>query len=494
MEMGGLVLDVFDDFNGATLREIWPSLEDVPAQVKEAHALSTDERAQLPDDVFALVLINGGEKQRKYACIDKGNTELSLQYFLKHAFKLPADAQKTAAENLKTACGWYGMEVPEPIEKIALGIGTAMTALTAIPIIKGTHQSIKENMGATKALEAQGAGIVTPQMRDAALGRKTAEASGTTLMPSQPSADKKVQPQLAVIPKTASVGHLIAHSAKDVPPSDNLNVEHKQQGQRLPQAGHLSPSVDVSNAAPPKLISEKKASLFALPSLGKYPLDSFQHVKRASAYFEENVRSMSPAMRHEFALNLVKRAGELDVGVSKLARKYGSEEFAPDFELKAAFDARRLELEGNEDALDLLEGVERITRQKMWKEANVLVPLPALSVVSILAEFDKVAGLNHYYDRGIPDPYYSILGFEKSAADEKEEWSEVIGNDMVTKEDLDRLVRVGAFSVKTTFGEDFQKEFLKDPVGIFQSMPLEQKKMLMRMANSTQPGSERSYY
>ena len=488
METGGLVLDVFDDFNGATLREIWPSLEDVPPQVKEAHALNSDELSKLPDDVFALVLVDGGQKMRKYACIDRGNTELSIQYFLKHAFKLPVEAQRKAAEGLKTACAWYNIEPPEGLEKIALGL---MTALTAIPVMKGTHQAIKENLGATKALEGAGAGVVTPNMRREALGQKTAEASGTTLMPSQPPSDKKVHTPLAVIAKTSSVGHLVAHGGKDVDPDDNIAVLKKEQPEKHPQAGHLSPTVDVTNFTPPHSISEKKASRYALPSLNKYPLDSYKHVKLASAYFDENVRVMSPAMRHEFAVNLVKRASEVDVAVSEDARKYGSEEFAPDYELKAAFDARRLELQGNDDALDLLAGVERVTREKLWKEGSAPMPLTPEAAVQILEEFDKVAGLNHYYDRGIPDPFYSVFGFEKTA---NEAWSEVIGNDMVTKEDLDRLARIGAFSVKTTFGEDVQKEFLKDPVGIFSSMPLEQKKMLMRMANSTQPGQERSYY
>ena len=40
--------------------------------------------------------------------------------------------------------------------------------------------------------------------------------------------------------------------------------------------------------------------------------------------------------------------------------------------------------------------------------------------------------------------------------------------------------------------ERYEREH--DPVGIFKSLPLDQKKMLARMANSTQPGAERTYY
>lgn len=488
MELSGLVLDVFDDFNGSTLREIWSSLEDVPAQVKQAHALTTEELTSLPDDVFALVLLDGAEKFRKFACIDRGNTELSVAYFLKNAFKLPKEAQQVAAENLKTACAWYDIQPPEPIEKIAIGV---MTALTALPIVKGTHQAIKENVGAMHALEGAGAGVVTPHMRDAALGRKTAEASGTTLMPDQPSPDKKPRTSLAVVDKTASIGHLIAHAGKAVPPDDNLDMMHKEQPAKHPQAGHLRPTVDVSNSTPPKMVTEKKASNFALPSQQRYPLDSYAQVKTASVYFDTYYKGFPPQSRHEFAVNLVKRASALDIPVGDIAQKYGAEDYAPEMEIKAAFDARRLELQDNEDALDLLAGVERIAREKMWKEGGTIELLPAARAAEILAEFDKVAGLNHCYDRSVPDAYFSIFGFEKNA---NEEFSEVIGNDMVTAEDLHRLAKIGAFSVKTTFGADFQEEFLKDPIGIFKSLPLDQKKMLMRMAVSTQPGAERTYY
>ena len=260
------------------------------------------------------------------------------------------------------------------------------------------------------------------------------------------------------------------------------------------EARHLHPTVDVSDKEPPKYLHEKKAANFALPAQEKYPLDSYAQVKAASAYFDTYARHMAPPMRHEYAVNLVKRASALAVRVSDTARKYGAEDFAPEAEIKAAFDARRIELH-DDDALKLLGAVEKIARFRMWKEASAEAPQPfsADEVVELLAEFDKVAGLDHHYDRTIPDPYFSIYGFEKSAADDPE-FSEVVGNENVTEEDLRRLARIAAFTIKTTFGADFQEEFLKDPVGIFKSLPLAQKKMVMRMANGTGPGQERTYY
>ena len=103
MDISGLMLDVYDDFQGSLTREIYPSADDIPETVKTAHALTSEDRDGLPDGAFALVLMNEGEKFRKYACTDPGNTTLSVEFFMKNAHKLPEEAQKTAAENLVTA-------------------------------------------------------------------------------------------------------------------------------------------------------------------------------------------------------------------------------------------------------------------------------------------------------------------------------------------------------------------------------------------------------
>lgn len=495
MQTSGLVLDVYDDFSGDILREVFPTFDAIPDTVKVAHVVTAADRAALPDDVFALVLINNGEKLRKYACVDEGNTALSVAYFLKNAHKLPLEAQKVTAENLKTACAWYDIEPHADLEKVALGFGTALAALNAAPIVQGTGQAIRENLAANRALTSQGHGIVTGQMRDEALGRKTAEVSGTALAPSQPPGTPGTAPKsLTVVNKTARVGRLVGASKgdTDVPP-DVVALPTHEQPPSFPQARVLRPTVDVTNQEPPKVLKEKKASLFALPSAEKYPLDSYAQVKAASAYFDTYSKHMPPASRREYAVNLVKRASALVIEVSDLARKYGADGFAPEEEIKAAFDMRRNELGDNPEALELLGAVERVARFRMWKEASAegTQQYDPDTVCALLMEFDKVAGLDFHYDRTIPDPYYSIYGIEKDAG---ADFSEVIGNEMVTSADLHRIAHIGAETVKITFGREFQEEFLKDPIGIFKSLPLQQKKMMMRMANSTKPGAERTFF
>jgi len=118
-KLSGLVLDVYDDPRGSVMREIFPSPETIPEVIKEAHLIVSEERASLPDDVFALVLQDEGATLRKYACIDEGNTRVNVEYFLKVAHKLPVDAAMVAADNLVVACGWYGIDPPAPLLGIA---------------------------------------------------------------------------------------------------------------------------------------------------------------------------------------------------------------------------------------------------------------------------------------------------------------------------------------------------------------------------------------
>lgn len=166
-KLSGLVLDVYDDSDGEVLRSIFPSQESVPELIKEAHFLKAEERAEIPSWVFALELVDGDVELHKFACTDPGNTALSIEYFLKTGHKLPVEAQKTAAENLITACGWYDIEAPERLEKVALGLGSlAMGAL----VLPGAAGEAKKNLA---AVEGVGGQILTPQqikMRRAQMG------------------------------------------------------------------------------------------------------------------------------------------------------------------------------------------------------------------------------------------------------------------------------------------------------------------------------------
>ena len=162
-KLSGLVLDAGDDYNGAVLRSIFPTRGDVPELIKQADAdfLRGERRDTLPDDVFALVLRDGDVTLRKYACVDAGNTALNVEYFMKTGYKLPEEAQKVAAANLCAACGWYGIEPPAELQKVAIGLGTVLQLGVLAPqAVKSTRAGIQKNLSIARA----SGGMVNPNV------------------------------------------------------------------------------------------------------------------------------------------------------------------------------------------------------------------------------------------------------------------------------------------------------------------------------------------
>lgn len=457
-KLSGLVLDIRDDFDGSVLRAIFPTEDSLPESIKSASALTSELDASLPDDLFGLVLVDDGVVLRKYACIDAGNTELSVEYFMRTGYKLPVEAQKTAAANLVTACKWYGLEPSIDLEKIALGLGTMLNVGMTAP---GALKKTKMNLAATPP----GSAVVAPSQREQLL--KGAEAAGTNLMPnSQPTATGVATK--TVIRKVAATGFIGDRGTDAGPaemPDDNMGKSTgAKQPDRLPQSTALKPHVNVAGKEAPGKLTLKSAEFLAVPSLGRYPLDSYDQVKAASQYFDEWHGRMSPEHRREYSVNMVKRAKALHIPVSPVAEKYASAGYAPDHEISAALDDRKISL--------LDEGMLTV----LDKLASARPHMSPDDFAVTLGEFDKMAGIEHLYDRHIVDPYYATFG-EKRASD-----SIAIGNDIMYVKDLKRFAKVGFNTMKTRFGEDMATEFIKDPVGIFNSMPDDQKKIIMRIA------------
>jgi RsiW-degrading membrane proteinase PrsW (M82 family) len=73
------------------------------------------------------VLVENGQKMRKYACIDAGNTALHMLYFLKVAHQLPEEAQKVASARLYHAYEMYkeAMRKEAFLAGIASAVGNA---------------------------------------------------------------------------------------------------------------------------------------------------------------------------------------------------------------------------------------------------------------------------------------------------------------------------------------------------------------------------------
>ena len=107
-------LDFYDD-KGALLRDLVDDFTTIPEFVKKAHVMNGEEDS----DLYALVLDNDGSIFKKFPTYDAGNTWISSSYFAENYEKLPEEAQKVAAANLKEACENFKIPVLSVIEKLA---------------------------------------------------------------------------------------------------------------------------------------------------------------------------------------------------------------------------------------------------------------------------------------------------------------------------------------------------------------------------------------
>jgi hypothetical protein len=294
-----------------------------------------------------------------------------------------------------------------------------------------------------------------------------------------PTASKAPVQGKAVVNKTAAgMPHLVPGHAGEhgvTGPDDHPTpLLSKEQPGSLPQMRLMHPHVDVAGKNPPTAPVEKKANAYALGS--RYPLDSYEQILAAVRYFDDYGRRFAPADRHEYCSNLMKRASAVGIPVSYGIRRYGSGELASGDEVKMAFDQRRL-LVLDDSKLALLDALEKVAMGRNAPELHTLI--------GALDEFDKQAGLDFHYDRDLMDPYFSLLGAKKEA--DAEDVSFTVGNDHTTGRSLVQLSRTSFDTISKIFGAELAKEFQKDPIGIFKSLPNEQKKVMMRM--SEQPPS-----
>lgn len=467
-KLSGLKLDVFDDSEGEIIKQLFPTANDLPELVKSAQVLTEDARGALPDDLFALVLRDGDVSLRKYACIDGGNTALNVEYFLRQHYLLPEEAVKVAADNLVTACHWYDIEPPDALKKLSSDAAPSVGRQRIWKDMEGNLSYHDDQSWATKTAEVVG----------------TSDMPTQVTKPSQPGDTRKQREgRLAPIPKTAAERFEAALAGETLERGEDMPTE--DQPKAHPQAKVMKPHVDVSGKEPPKLIEEKSASYFCMPSIGRYPIDSFGQVKTANVYFQDQYKNMAPEDRREFAENLYKRAEQLTFPVAQVVEEYGAPGFAKKAHVVNCIDVR-IELlrpygeqgdteQVKEACVDFTEKYEGLKGLHGQLEPQIF----ALT----LQELDKRAGIDALWDGDVPDPFYST--FAKTAKEVDPKDAIVIGNEYMKVDDLKTYARRGGEQLELAFGEDFIKEFQADPEAIFDSMPMDQKKIIMKMVNNS---------
>jgi hypothetical protein len=192
-----------------------------------------------------------------------------------------------------------------------------------------------------------------------------------------------------------------------------------------------------------------------------YPIDTWDRVKTAETYFlEEGVR-MDPSHRRQYAKKLAARATELGYPLHEKVAERGSETWAPPDNVEAGICARRPV--GNAAFLDDLFEKRADLNPELYAEC--------------LRRHDVGHGIDRLWGQTIPDPWESTFGIDKTA--------EVIwesGTERLTDSQLFNLAKNGMGTFTQQFTEHLGSEFVKDPKGVFDSLPEPQKKVLARMA------------
>ena len=152
-------------------------------------------------------------------------------------------------------------------------------------------------------------------------------------------------------------------------------------------------------------LAKMEKSAYALPSSKRYPLNNKENVCTAVSYFEKRASQFEPREACEFALNVVKKAGELGVDIRDTRiDKYAHlsiEDVNPDFADHIRSRKTYVEERESEKYEDLISK----------RETNGVVKTAAL-----LHDLDIQTGLYRKWGRGIEDPVLSVLCMKKEAS------------------------------------------------------------------------------
>lgn len=479
MKTAGVVFDFYDDLNGSLLKTAFPTVEELPDLVKTAHILNPEEREVLRDEAYALVMSNEGKLLRKFACVDAGNTLLSCLYFEENAQKLPEEAVKVAAQNLASFCQDFGFD-PTNFVKMSAAASRTRDSMRQPLVGDEADWAARTNLVSIRGGADSGRVIPTAnQMKTASVK----EANGDMLQYFQDHPEKlKEKQKRDAKKKTSEVhggGQTLTDDKKDNGPKsknpDMLKKNQPMQDKNTFSVGQgkgdlevnyksipkIATIVDVSGKVPVRVFEKTASKRFAIGS--SYPLDSYADVTAAVQYFDDYYTTMNPSDRHEYAVKTASRADELGIETSELLARYGSTEYSPDIDAHLA--SRKAAAPDFGPVYDAM----REKRAEVDPE----------TFVGLLQKVDEEAGLNWYYGGDVTDPYLATFGGKEKAAASEWAWE----HDPEVTADVLKSVSTREDFV-SAFDKDLTHGFAQDPVGIFESLPMDTKRVIAVMAKS----------
>lgn len=286
-------------------------------------------------------------------------------------------------------------------------------------------------------IKGDGAEVTAARERQAAL-KKSADLSGTSEMPISAKGSTHVKTAAVIAdPYVDTTGYEAHAPARDVELPDECYAMISRDGTR------------------------------------SFPLVSWDQVKTAAEFFTDQGRRLHPRTRHEFCVKVAARASELGIDTDPMLQKYGSEGYAAESDIRFAFETRRqLWRDRHDEEISLLD-------ELMTKRASLTPDVFA----EVLAKLDESTGSDAYWDKAITDPWASTFGVEKTA-----EWRWVNGADVLTEEQLRRFATTSTQFLREHFNSDLAEGIAKNPVQVFESLPLPQKQVIARLAAQQEDG------
>ncbi len=197
--------------------------------------------------------------------------------------------------------------------------------------------------------------------------------------------------------------------------------------------------------------------------LDKYPVKDAVQAKMADDYFNEYWRDFEPADRQEYCTKLASLMTKFFIKPSEKVAEYSHSQYSPHL-------LQDLNLRKNFLEEDMHEVIDIIGSNKDQVKPETLA--------SALTDFDKMAGLDKFWDSRIKDPYATVFGpSEKTAND----WNYNEAGAYISESDLRILANTRIGNIRKQFGDDFAFKFKKEPKKMFQSLDKDMKLLLARM-------------
>lgn len=243
-------------------------------------------------------------------------------------------------------------------------------------------------------------------------------------------------------------------------------IERWADGELEDNAVNLT-EIDTSTPAPRPNLSDSDYALIMDTGARKYPINTPKLVKTAATYFRQNWKHIEPSWRNQMADNITKKAADMGIEISvddaEFLEKYATGRYSN--VLNVAISERKNALQNDDMAVRTLDLL-------FEKRASMQPSRFAQS----LETFDRMHGLNDYWDSTIIDPYQSTFGgipIERPIYVQ----GHAVYRDKIAALASDEKV------LKMHFNPDFVAEFRKNPIETFQTLQSPDQQLMLALMN-----------